>query len=134
MPDPFSPPSPPPRMATRPSPLLTLDQMAQLLANWVMNDRADESSLDFRPAVRLYTPDARAVWLLTELNPADGDTLYGLCDLGLGQPELGYASLSELQSVRGPWGLPVERDRQFQADRTLSQYAELARQAGRIVT
>jgi hypothetical protein len=36
------------------------------------------------------------------------DTFFGLVD-GL-EKELGYFSLSELQSVRGPLGLPIERD------------------------
>ncbi len=30
---------------------------------------------------------------------ADGDTLYGLCDLGFGEPELGYVSLGEIEEV-----------------------------------
>jgi hypothetical protein len=32
--------------------------------------------------VRLFTPDAHATWLLASLDPADGDTAYGLIDLG----------------------------------------------------
>ena len=34
--------------------------------------------------------------------------MFGLCDLGF--PELGYVSLNELQGVRGPLGLGIERD------------------------
>jgi hypothetical protein len=82
----------------------------------------------------MFTPDAQATWLISEMNPADRDTLFGLCDLGLGEPELGYVSLTELQTLRGPWGLLVERDTQFQATMTLSQYAELALQARRIIS
>ena len=36
------------------------------------------------PEVRLYAPWGVAVWLLTELM-ADGDTVFGLCDLRLCQ-------------------------------------------------
>lgn len=36
--------------------------------------------------------------------------LFGLCDLGLGFPELGYVSLLELEALRGQAGLPVEID------------------------
>ena len=50
------------------------------------------------PVVKLFTPDASATWLLTELDPADPDLAFGLCDLGLGCPELGYVRLSELES------------------------------------
>jgi hypothetical protein len=91
-----------------------------------------EAALDFKPVVKLFTPDARCTWLLTELDPY-GDVAFGLCDLGMGEPELGYVSLLELQSVRGKLGLPVERDRHFMADKSITAYAEQAREHGRIV-
>ena len=84
--------------------------------------------------MKLFTPDAGATWLLTELDPSDPDRAFGLCDLGLGFPELGYVSLVELAAVRGRFGLPVERDLHFTADRPLSDYADAARRRGRIVT
>ena len=59
--------------------------------------------------------------------------MFGLCDLGLGYPELGYVSLTEITSVKGRLGLPVERDLHFVADKPLSAYAEEARVKGRIV-
>lgn len=79
------------------------------------------------PVVKIFTPDARATWLLTEIDPEDGDTAFGLCDLGLGFPELGSVRISELQKLRGPLGLSVERDLHFTAKHTLSEYARLAR-------
>lgn len=115
------------------TPLLTQAQMAQLMANWVLNE-SSPTATDFSPVVKMFTPDSQATWLLTEMNPADGDTLFGLCDLGLGEPELGYVSLTELQSLRGPWGLPIERDTHFQAQMTLTEYADLARQSRRIIS
>ena len=54
---------------------------------------------------------------------------FGLCDLGLGFPELGCVSLEELRCLRGKLGLPVERDFSFTADHPMSVYAEAARQA-----
>lgn len=51
--------------------------------------------------VKLFTPDAGATWLLTEIDPDDDDHAFGLCDLGLGMPELGWVSLQELAAVRG---------------------------------
>jgi Protein of unknown function (DUF2958) len=58
---------------------------------------------------------------------------FGLCDLGMGGPELGYVSLVELAGVRGKLGLPIERDLHFEADKSISAYAEEARQLRRIV-
>ena len=57
-----------------------------------------------------FTPDAGWTFYATEF---DGkDTFFGLVD---GQyKELGYFSLSELKSVRGPLNLPIERDLYWQ--------------------
>jgi Protein of unknown function (DUF2958) len=116
--------------------LITQAQLAQLLANGRSQRAAidnDQGALDFKPVVKLFTPDAHCTWLLTELNP-DHELAFGLCDLGLGCPELGYVSLTELRAVRGKLGLPVERDEHFEADKTLSAYADVARPQGGIVT
>jgi hypothetical protein len=51
----------------------------------------------------------------------------------MGEPELGYVSLVELQSVRGKLGLPIERDLHFTADKPISAYTEEACQLRRIV-
>jgi hypothetical protein len=98
---------------------------SQLLANGERQSAGE--SRDPLPVVKLFTPDARATWLLTELDPADPDLAFGLCDLGLGCPELGYVRLSELETARGPFGLKIERDHHFTADHTLSDYAADAR-------
>ena len=87
---------------------------------------------DFVPVVKLFTPDANCTWLLTELDPQDPDIAFGLCDLGMGCPELGYVSIKELVSVRGPLGLAIERDRHFQTEHTLSTFTSAARSAGAI--
>jgi hypothetical protein len=81
-----------------------------------------------------FTPDAGATWLLTELDLEDDDLALGLCDLRLGEPELGYIRVSELQALRGPLRLYVERGLHFTASRPISVYFEEARRAGRIVT
>ena len=105
--------------------LITDEQRAQLLAKG--------QDIDPVPVVKLFTPDAHATWLLTELDPEDGDTAFGLCDIGIGMPELGTVRISELASIVGPLKLPVERDLYFVAQRTLSDYARLARINGSII-
>jgi len=82
--------------------------------------------------VKLFTPDAQCTWLLSELEPDDPDIAFGLCALGMGYPELGSVRISELESVRGHLGLPVERDRYFRPCKTLSAYADEARSVGAI--
>lgn len=65
--------------------------------------------------------------------PDDHDHVFGLCDLGLGMPGIGWVSLAELATVRGQLGLPIERDLSFRAEKRLSTYARDAWLAGRIV-
>lgn len=111
-------------------PLITDDQRAQLLDNGAAAARGEKR--DPLPVVKLFTLDAHATWLLTELDPNDGDTAFGLLDLGMGAPELGHVRLSVLESMRGPRNLAVARDLHFTPKRRLSEYARLARADGSI--
>ena len=114
--------------------LLTKDQLDRLIENGKKQREAEQEGrcIDFPPVVKLFTPDAAATWLLTEIDPDEPDFAFGLCDLGLGFPELGNVSLAELAEVRGVLGLPVERDLSFKASKPLSVYADEARKAQRI--
>lgn len=113
--------------------LLTKEIKARLLENGRENAKRiadDGNTIDFEPVVKLFTPDAGATWLLTEIDPAEPDIAFGLCDLGMGCPELGNVSLSEIAALRGRLGLSVERDLHFTAKKTLSQYADEANRLG----
>jgi len=60
--------------------------------------------------VKFFTPWASWTWYATEF---DGqDVFFGYVDGPCG--EWGYFSLSELEQVRGPGGLTVERDLYFE--------------------
>lgn len=110
--------------------LLTAAIRRRLLSHGHTSRRC--SDFDPVPAVKLFTPDASATWLLTELDPDETDVAFGLCDLGLGSPELGYVSLAEIAGIRGRLGLPVERDRWFSSTEPLSVHLQRARQRGRV--
>ena len=72
--------------------------------------KADES-IAF---VKFFTPDAQWTWyaVSASVDPDTNDVqFFGLVD-GLDR-ELGYFWLSELQRIRGAFGLPVERDLYF---------------------
>ena len=112
--------------------LLTASQHQQLLDNGRLQAER-QGDFDPHPVVKLFTPDAGATWLLSELDPDEPDIAFGLCDLGVGCPELGSVRLSELAAIRGRLGLTVERDRSFKSKAPLSHYADAARKAGRIV-
>ncbi|GHD99788.1 transposase [Defluviimonas sp. 20V17] len=109
--------------------LLTQSIRDQLLRNGHLRytaEEAGEDEPDFLPVVKLFTPDAGCTWLLTELDPEDNDIAFGLCDLGIGFPELGRVRISELEEVKGCLGLPVERDLHFRPKHTIAVYARAA--------
>ena len=103
--------------------------------------KADQAFLDSEDgersddvAVKFFAPWGAATWWVvsgTPLDSVNGEPcdvsqakdwhLFGYCDLGLGPgcAELGYVLLSQLKEIKGPWGLKIERDRNYTG--TLSQ-------------
>lgn len=80
----------------------------------------EEKGLDAQVQVKFFTPDSNWSWFASEF---DGrDLFFGLV-VGL-EIELGYWSLAELEQVRGPLGLPIERDLYFEA-KTLRELMEI---------
>ncbi len=62
-----------------------------------------------------FTPDGEWTWYICESEPIQDDdcngtdyTLFGLVEGH--EKELGYFRLSEIESIRGSMGLPIERD------------------------
>ena len=113
------------------NPLITDEERTQLLGHG--QARAAGQAIDPLPVVRLFTPDAHATWLLAALNPTDGDSAWGVMDVGIGMPDLGEIKLSDLASLVGPNKLPVRRDQYFKAVRPLSEYLRLAQENGSVV-
>ena len=119
--------------------------VAELLANGEAR-RADpegERRPPIRPVVKIF--GGAGTWLIAEMDPDDPDMLFGLCDLGMGFPELGYVLRSELESTRVPLtvvtagptahrvGLPLERDLYWEPRGSLLEYAEASMRAQQIV-
>ena len=77
--------------------------------------------------VKFFTPWAGCTWYATEF---DGeDRFFGFATLGNpDDAELGYFSLSELESTRGRFGLKIERDMHYSPE-PLSRV--MAREKGR---
>jgi len=69
----------------------------------------DSQGADAVALVKLFTPWSSWTWHITEASRQGNDILmFGLVDGH--ERELGYVSLNELVSVRGPMGLAIERD------------------------
>lgn len=70
-----------------------------------------EKTPDPKVVCKFFTPWSSWTWYAIEY---DGrDTFFGYADNGCGGGELGYFTLSELLSVKGPYGLKIERDLWF---------------------
>ena len=63
--------------------------------------------------LKYFTPDSFWTWLVTEGSPDEGD--FRFFGYVMGQfHEWGYFLLSELEEARGPYGMPIERDLNFE--------------------
>jgi len=113
--------------------LITNKNRKQLEANYLETQAAETSERNFdpRPVVKLFNPVGSQTWLITEIEPGTNNA-FGLCDMGMGSPELGYVSIDELAALPIPFNLGIERDIHFEADLTISEYAEQARENGSI--
>lgn len=84
--------------------LLTKADRKRLPPIYATQDDADPVA-----QVKFFDPCGSWTWYATEF---DGEDLFfGLVD-GF-EKELGYFSLSELASVKGPYGIGIERDKWF---------------------
>lgn len=63
--------------------------------------------------VKFFNPLGNQTWEIVEGSyQEDMDTwlLFGKCDLGFGEAEWGYVTLAELESIKLPMGMGIERD------------------------
>ncbi len=104
----------------RQEPLLDPDTRARLPALY----SGEEKGMDALAQIKFFSPDSGWTWYASEGSPVDEDGYYdtdkekvGFIFFGLvagHEIELGYFSLAELEAVRGPLGLPIERALYFE--------------------
>lgn len=73
----------------------------------------------FDPVVQAcyFLPDCRRLWLVIEGCKRQDDYLFFGCTISQFRREWGYFWLSEMQLLRGPLGMPIERDTVFSPQR-----------------
>ena len=99
----------------------------------IQNGRDENPDKDYPPVVKLFMTATACTWLISKLDPEFPDIAFGLCDLGMGYPEMGYVSISEIKELQR--GLRfLELDISFQGEYPLSVYAKAASEASYIVT
>ena len=98
--------------------LITLEDLKKLEAQDPYHPSGPHRELspeELMVIVKFFTPDSNWTWYTVSASKDEesGDVqFFGLVD-GL-EAELGYFWLSELESVKGPLGLPIERDLYWQ--------------------
>ncbi|MDQ3819916.1 MAG: DUF2958 domain-containing protein [Acidobacteriota bacterium] len=75
--------------------------------------------------IKYFTPDSSWTWFATEGEEEEGDFRFFGYVIGF-EREWGYFVLSEMESARGPLGLPIERDLHF----TPAPLSEVLRREG----
>ncbi len=76
---------------------------------------AQEHEKDPLVIAKLFAPAGSATWFLTEYDPVE-KIAFGYVT-GLAENELGYISLTEMESIKGPLGIGIEQDLYFQQKR-----------------
>lgn len=75
--------------------------------------RQEEAGEDAIVVCKFFNPTGVGTWLATEMEKSEDDVLFfGAAEIGY-EFELGYFSLSDLESFKGLMGLGIERDLYF---------------------
>jgi len=72
---------------------------------------ANQYKTSNKAVLKVFNPSGSQSWYLSELD--DNNVAFGICHLGNDTPEYGYVSLTELQELKGGYGLGMERDMYF---------------------
>lgn len=86
---------------------MTKEILDRIPALYAQDGKGDEAIVH----VKFFTPWANWTWYATEYDPEER-IFFGYVKSPMGA-ELGYFSLDELKSLKGPVGLKIERDRHF---------------------
>ena len=76
---------------------------------------SQEHEKDPKVIAKLFDPCGSASWFLLEYDPVQR-LAFGYVQ-GLAEDELGYISLTEMESIKGPLGIGIEQDLYFRQKR-----------------
>ena len=98
---------------------LVTKEIAKLLPPLYTNE--DKPASEVKVPLKLFNPCGAGTWYISEMNPEEG-LMFGWCLIH--EAELGYVSLPELESLRLPFGLKIERDLHWNPETTLAEVME----------
>ncbi len=97
-----------------------------------IGETSELSMEDVKVPLKLFNPCGVGTWYITEYDPEE-KLAFGFANLG--DPvmaELGYISLEELEALRLPLGMKIERDIHFGFNHTLKEVVDTVKSGGRI--
>jgi hypothetical protein len=97
---------------------LLTKEILKKFPKWRSTDGKPEGEV--KVIAKFFNPTGAGTWYATEFDGEDSFFGYAVIFEG----ELGYFSLSELQSVRGRFGLGIERDLHWNSNTTLADVME----------
>jgi hypothetical protein len=92
----------------------TQKEMVTLRNNYDKREAAyykGDDTTAFEPVVKLFNPSGIGTWYISTLSPEN--IAFGICCLH--ENEIGYVSLDELNVLKLPFGLKIEKYRHFSA-------------------
>jgi hypothetical protein len=92
---------------------IVTDEFVELFAKYPLYSQ--EEAEDPLVICKLFDPCGSATWFLLEFDPVER-IAFGYVQ-GLTADELGYISLTEMESIKGPLGIGIEQDLYFQQKR-----------------
>lgn len=102
--------------------LLTKEQIEKL-KQIGLSEKENEEQV---PLVMLHLANKDAYWLFSCIVSGTEQMAYGIFEIGLGSPELGYFDLRDIDDLKFTSGVAIENDLEFKGEHSLIKYAEIA--------
>ena len=103
--------------------LMTKKQEEQLVKNHKLQQANPDKDMKNKAVIKLFNPVGVGTWYFSEYDP-ETRIGFGVADLGF--PEMGYTSLNQLEELKLPMGLKIERDLHFKENKyTLTECLDM---------
>ena len=94
--------------------LMTKKQEEQLVKNHKASQANPDKDLKHKAVIKLFNPAGLGTWYASEYDP-ETKLAFGVADLGF--PEMGSFAMYELEDLKLPMGLKIERDLSFKENK-----------------
>lgn len=116
--------------------LITKEKLKKLP---LLKDLADPIKMDTKVPLKVFNPLGAGTWFIIAIDEDEkihnNETkqfhqmvLYGVCCIN--KPELGRVSLNELEEIKLPFGIGLERDTSWDNEKTLKDVNEYLKKNG----